>query len=195
MAQLVGVERLQALRQLREENMLFCCDFEELSVIEDPAGTGGKIESWAVIPDLSGLPCSVVAMNGDETIAAQQIAPASNAFIYVPWRYGALLKAKYRVVVRGDIDGVSFVETYGIGYIAVPKTFSVQTTIYARSGMASSGEPRVMMALRAGAGKMGVESDSPEPTAAGALGNDRPVQPMAASSVSGMMGVNPFPRV
>ena len=57
---------------------------------------------------------------------------------------GALVRSKYRVRVRGDIDGVEFEEVYGIIYTAVPKTFSVQTTIFARSGQAASGEPKVM---------------------------------------------------
>lgn len=140
---LVDAARLAALRTLREDNMLFVGDFEEQTLTDDPAGTGGKVEGWATVSGLTDVPMSVVAMNGDEAIAAQQTAPASNAFVIVPWRYGALVKAKYRVVVRGDIDGVGFVETYGIIYVAVPKTFSVQTTIFARSGQGTSGEPRM----------------------------------------------------
>lgn len=159
---LVQDSELTALRQMREENMLFVCDFEEMTLIPDPAGSGGKIESWATVSGLTDIPCSVVALNGDETIAAQQIAPSSNAFVIVPWRYGAMLKAKYRVVVRGDIDGVTFVETYGIVYIAVPKTFSVQTTMYARSGIGNAGEPRMALArpgLRAAAAPSSGSSD------------------------------------
>jgi len=171
MPPIVTVERLQSLRQMREENMLFRCDFEAMTLIPDPAGTGGKIEDWAVVSGLSDLPCSTVAMNGSESLAAQQVAPASNAFVIVPWRYGGLIRAKYRVVVRGTIDTVDFVETYGIIYVAVPKTFSVQTTIFARSGVASSGTPRLAMA-----GRMAASAE--QPSGGSGLGNvDRLPQP------------------
>jgi hypothetical protein len=174
---LVSEAQLQSMRTLREENMLFRCDFEEETFVPD--GDGGGIESWVPVADLTDIPCSAVAMNGDEGVAAQQLAPASNTFVYVPWRYGAKIKAKYRVVVRGDIDGVEFTETYGIIYTAVPKTFSVQTTIYARSGMAASGSPPAMALARAGAAAAGrnVPMTDEEHLASLGLGNVNPIPP------------------
>lgn len=173
---LVSEAQLQSMRALREENMLFLCDFEEETFIDDPDGSGGGIESWTPVTGLTDIPVSVVAMSGDEGMAAQQIAPASNAWVFVPWRYGALIRAKYRVRVRGDIDGVAFEEVYGIIYTAVPKTFSVQTTIYARSGQATSGEPKIMGLAPRAAGRNVPMTDADHLAALG-LGNINPVGP------------------
>jgi hypothetical protein len=173
MPQLVSETTLQAMRALREENMLFLCDFQEETFVPD--GDGGGVGTWTPVEGLTDVPCSAVAMNGDETIAAQQIAPASNTFVYVPWSLGAKIKAKYRVVVRGSIGEEDFAETYGIVYIAVPKTFSVQTTIYARSGMAASGAPpTLMLAGRRAAADSNVPMTDAEHLASLGLGNVNP---------------------
>lgn len=162
---LVSESQLSALRAMREDNMPFLCDAEEETLVDDPAGTGGKVATWVAVSGLTEIPCSAVAMSGNESVSAQQVAPAANTFVYLPWRYGTLLKAKYRLVVRGEIAGEPFVETYGILFVATPKSVSVQTTVYARSGQASAGEPR-MSAART------------EAAAEPALGNTRPQGPL-----------------